>query len=56
MTLKLKNIDFTAIVFFFFFLKDTDIINILISNKISSSMKNYKYFIGYIDDNLKIKP
>ena len=29
---------------------------ILISNKISSVEKNYKYFIGYMDDNYKIKP
>ena len=28
----------------------------IISNKISSGKKNYKYFIGYIDDDYKIKP
>ena len=29
--------------------------NILISNKISSGEQNYKCFIGYMDDNYKIK-
>ena len=29
------------------FLKDVDIEKILVSNKISSGGKNYKYFIGY---------
>ena len=33
-----------------------DIDNLLISNKTCSSEKNYKYFIGYLDDDLKIKP
>ena len=33
-----------------------DIDNILMSNKISSSEKNYKYFIGSMDDDYKIKP
>ena len=32
-----------------------DIDNILISNKISFGEKNYKYFIGYMDDDYKIK-
>ena len=32
-----------------YFLKDVIINNMLISNKISSGEKNYKYFIGYID-------
>ena len=32
-----------------YFLKDVIIDNMLISNKISSGEKNYKYFIGYID-------
>ena len=30
--------------------------NILLSNRISSSQKNDKYFISYIDDDHKIKP
>ena len=38
-----------------FFLKDVDIDNLLISNKTSSGEKN-KYFIGYLDNELKIKP
>ena len=33
-----------------------DIDKILISNKISFGEKNYKYFIGYTDDDYKIKP
>ena len=33
-----------------------DVDKILISNKISSSEKNYEYFIGCIDDDYKIKP
>ena len=49
--LELKNGNFTAIIF----LKDLDNDEILISNKISSREKKYKYFIGYMDDNYKIK-
>ena len=30
------------------FLKDVDIEKVLVSNKISSGEKNYKYFIGYL--------
>ena len=33
---------------------DTNII--LISNKISSGEKNYKYFVGWINDDYNIKP
>ena len=33
-----------------------DIDNILMSNKISSGDRNYKYFDGYLDDYYKIKP
>ena len=33
---------------------DTD--NLLISKKTSSGKKNYKYFIGYLDNDFKIKP
>ena len=32
-------------------LKDVDIEKVLVSNKISSSEKNYKYFIGYLYNN-----
>ena len=38
------------------FLKNVDIDNILISNKISSRKKNYKYIIDNIDNDYKIKP
>ena len=53
--LTLKNINFTEIQFF---LNDVDIYNIIISKKISftKKKKNYKYFIGYRDDDYKIKP
>ena len=37
-------------------LKDVNINSILISKKISSCDENCKYFIGYIDDDYKIKP
>ena len=37
-------------------LEDVDIHNVLASNKISSGKKNYKYFIGYLHDDYKIKP
>ena len=33
-----------------------DIDNILISKKISPDEKNYKYLIGYMDDDYKVKP
>ena len=39
----------------FFFLNDTYVGNIFIFRKISSSEKNYKYFIGYWDKR-KIRP
>ena len=58
MILKLKNIDFTAIKVLFFS-EDVEIINVLVSNKISSGKKIrmlYKYFIGYLHDDYKIKP
>ena len=38
------------------FKKYKDIDNVLISNKISSGQKNYKYFIGYVDRDYKINP
>ena len=37
-------------------LRDVDIEKVLVSNKISSSEKNYKYFIGYLNNNHKVKP
>ena len=38
------------------FLKDVDIEKALVSNKIFSAEKNYKYFIGYMYDEYKVKP
>ena len=37
------------------FLNDVVIDNILVFKKISSSVRNYKYFVGYLDD-WKSKP
>ena len=53
MILKWKNINFSTIKVLF--LEDVDIKNVLVSNKISSAEKNYKYFIGYLNDGYKIK-
>ena len=33
-----------------------DIDNILISNKISSGYKNFKYIVGYMNNDYEIKP
>ena len=38
------------------FLKDVDIQKVLISNKISFGETNYKYFIGYLHNDNKVKP
>ena len=38
------------------FKKDVDIEKVLICNKISSGKKSYKYFIGYLYSNYKVKP
>ena len=38
------------------FLKDVDIEKVLVSNKISFGEKNYKYFIGYLYNDNKVKP
>ena len=35
---------------------DIDIEKVLVSNKISFSEKNYKYFIGYLYNDHKVKP
>ena len=37
------------------FEKDLDIEKVLVSNKISSGEKSYKYFIGYLEDYLNIE-
>ena len=36
------------------FLKDVDIEKVLVSSKISSGEKNYKYFIGYLYNDHKV--
>ena len=38
-----------------FFLEDVDIKKLLVSNKMSSGKKNYKFFIGYLHDDDKVK-
>ena len=38
------------------FLKDADIEKVLVSNKISFGVKNYKNFNGYLYNNNEIKP
>ena len=53
--LKLNKINFTVIRLLFF-LGDADIEKLLVSDKISFGEKNYKYFIGYLYDNHKVKP
>ena len=37
-------------------LRDVDIEKVLVSNKISFGEKNYKYFIGYLYNDHKVKP
>ena len=37
-------------------LRDVDIEKVLLSNKISFGEKNYKYFIGYLYNDHKVKP
>ena len=51
---KLKKINFTAKKSYFS--QDVDIENVLVSSKISAGEKSYKYFIGYLYDNNKMKP
>ena len=55
MILKLKNINLTTIKVLFF-LENVNIENVLVSNKISSGeKKNYKFIIGYLYDDYKVK-
>ena len=49
LTLKKKKKHFTPI-------KDVDIEKVLVSNKISFGEKNYKFFIGYLYNDNKVKP
>ena len=37
-------------------LRNVDIEKVLVSNKIPFDEKNYKYFIGYLCDNHKVRP
>ena len=37
-------------------LKDVDIEKVFVSNKTCSGEKSYKYFIGYLYDDYKVKP
>ena len=37
-------------------MEHVDIEKVLVSNKISSGEKNYKYFIGYLHNDYKVKP
>ena len=39
-----------------FLLENLNIEKVLVSNKISFGEKNYKYFTGYLNHNLKVKP
>ena len=52
--LKLQKTKFNSIKVLFFENVDTE--KVLLSNKISSDEKNYKYFIGYLYNDLKAKP
>ena len=51
----MNNVNFTSITVLFF-LEDLDIEKILVSSKISSGEKSYKYFTGYLYHYYKIKP
>ena len=53
--MKLKRTNFTTIKVLFF-KKDVRIEKVLASNKIPSGENNYKYFIGYLYDDYKVKP
>ena len=51
----MKKVNFTAMKVLFF-KKDVDNEKVLVSNKISSGEKNYKFFIGYLYNDHKVKP
>ena len=53
MILKLGK-EFTAIKVLFFW-EDVDIEKVLVSSKISSAEKNYKYFFGHLKNDHKVK-
>ena len=52
--LKLKKINFATIKVLF--LEDVDTERVLVSTKVSSGEKNFKYFIGYFYNDYKVKP
>ena len=52
----MKKINFTTIRLLLFLLGDVDIEKVLVSKKISFGEKNYKYFIGYLYNGIKVKP
>ena len=52
--MKLKKV--TVIKLTYIFLKDVDVEKVLVSNKITFGEKSYKYFIGYLYNNIKVKP
>ena len=54
MILKLKKIKFYRYKIPIY-LKDVDIEEVLVSNKISFGEKKYKYFIGYLYNDHKVK-
>ena len=54
MILELKKINFIAIKVLFF--KRCRYSEVLVSKKNSSAEKVYKYFIGYVYDDYKVKP
>ena len=53
--MKFKKTNFTTIKVLFYS-QDVDIEKVLILSKISSGEKNYKYFIGYLLNDHKVKP
>ena len=53
--IEIEKKSFTAIRLIFY-LKDVDIEKALVSNKISFGEKKYKYFIGRLYNDLKVKP
>ena len=52
--IEIEKINFT--IMRLIFLKNVDIDKVLVSNKVSSDKKNYKYFIRYFCNDHKVKP
>ena len=53
--IEIEKKKFTTMIVLFF-KQDVDIGKVLVSSKISSGQKNYKYFIGYLYNDHKMKP